>query len=157
METIDAVSSLFAVRRSERDGFQTFLSKLGIQCEVIRSGGGWTESDSAKISRAEVETLRPMRSEDIEKMDRLYRTWRAVEQGGKVYYAGMGAFGHPAGNQETGLIQVVEFPESKKQIGVATNTGKAKNGRGLYLISLFGDDQQLGDDWVLDNGLFVKS
>jgi hypothetical protein len=157
METIDAVNGLFAVRRSERDGFRAFLSKLGIQCDVISSGGGWTESDSARISQAELEQLKPMRSEDIEKMDRLYRTWRAVEQGGKVYYAGMGAFGHPTGNQELGLIQVVEAPESKTQTGVATNTGKAKNGRGLYQITLFGNSQQLGSDWVLDNGLFVQS
>jgi hypothetical protein len=74
----------------------------------------------------------------------------------RVYYAGMTALGHLAGNQDAGLIQIVATPGSKKQIGVATNTGKERSGREVYTITISGSEQQAAGEWVLENGSFVQ-
>jgi hypothetical protein len=158
MKVMDAGSGVFAIARSERQNFRSHLAKHGISCEVFgNSGGRWTEDGSGKASQPEEDQLKLLRSAEIEQVERLYWIWRANENGAKVYFAGMSAFGHPAGNEDAGLIQVVESPESKKQIGVATNTGKAKSGRGIYMITISGGDQQPRGDWILDNGLFVQA
>lgn len=158
MRVMDASSGVFAVARSEREGFRSHLAKHGISCEVFgNSGARWPEDGSGKASQPEEDQLKLVHSAEIEKVERLYRIWKANEQGLRVYFAGVSASGHPAGNQDAGLIQVVEFPESKRPIGVATHTGKARNGRGIYMITISDGDQQSAGEWVLDNGLFVQT
>jgi hypothetical protein len=74
----------------------------------------------------------------------------------QVYHAGISALGDHGGKRDSGLIQIVESPDSDKNIGVAMNTGKIENERALYTVFIH-DGSSLGGDWVLVDGTFTPA
>ena len=72
----------------------------------------------------------------------------------QVYHAGISALGDFGEKRDSGLIQVVESSGSVRNIGAATNTGKTKNGRALYMIFIRKGELPRGD-WVLTDGTFT--
>jgi hypothetical protein len=78
MKVINPNEGLLAIGRGERDGFRRHLAQHGIQCELFGiTGARWPEGNPGEFGQPEVDRLKLVHPEELEKATELYRTWRA--------------------------------------------------------------------------------
>jgi hypothetical protein len=77
MKVIDKSGGMFAIDRSESYGFRAYLAKEGIQCDpCVVLTAGWAFGSSGKVPEQDQDRLRLLHADDIEKVERPYRTWK---------------------------------------------------------------------------------